>query len=76
MRTVQQGFTLIELMIVVAVIAVIAIIAVPSYLEQIRKGRTNAFGFLVGQVMKASKGKANPKIVNELLAAAVRGAGS
>lgn len=39
MRTVQQGFTLIELMIVVAVIAVIAIIAVPSYLEQIRKGK-------------------------------------
>jgi aspartyl-tRNA(Asn)/glutamyl-tRNA(Gln) amidotransferase subunit B len=48
----------------------------PDAVEQIRKGRTNAFGFLVGQVMKASKGKANPKIVNELLAAAVRGAGS
>ncbi|CAN5561514.1 hypothetical protein BH10ACI1_BH10ACI1_10100 [soil metagenome] len=25
------------------------------------------FGFLVGQVMKASQGKANPKIVNEIL---------
>jgi aspartyl-tRNA(Asn)/glutamyl-tRNA(Gln) amidotransferase subunit B len=25
------------------------------------------FGFLVGQVMKASKGKANPKLANELL---------
>ncbi len=35
--------------------------------DQFRKGRNNAFGFLVGHVMKASKGKANPKVVNELL---------
>lgn len=39
MRKRQVGFTLIELMIVVAVIAVIAIIAVPSYIEQVRKGK-------------------------------------
>jgi aspartyl-tRNA(Asn)/glutamyl-tRNA(Gln) amidotransferase subunit B len=32
-----------------------------------RAGRTATFGFLVGQVMKAAKGKANPKRVNELL---------
>ncbi|MFN2447714.1 MAG: Asp-tRNA(Asn)/Glu-tRNA(Gln) amidotransferase subunit GatB [Vicinamibacterales bacterium] len=44
----------------------------PDAVEQVRKGRNNAFGFLVGQVMKASKGKANPKIVNELLVAALR----
>jgi aspartyl-tRNA(Asn)/glutamyl-tRNA(Gln) amidotransferase subunit B len=30
-------------------------------------GKTNAFGFLVGQVMKATGGKANPRRVNELL---------
>lgn len=30
-------------------------------------GKDRAFGFLVGQVMKASKGKANPETVNELL---------
>lgn len=35
----QIGFTLIELMIVVAVVAIIAIIALPMYAEQIRKGK-------------------------------------
>jgi aspartyl-tRNA(Asn)/glutamyl-tRNA(Gln) amidotransferase subunit B len=39
----------------------------PDAVDQIRKGRNNAFGFLVGHVMKASKGKANPRLVNELL---------
>ena len=32
-----------------------------------RAGKTATFGFLVGQVMKASQGKANPKVVSELL---------
>jgi aspartyl-tRNA(Asn)/glutamyl-tRNA(Gln) amidotransferase subunit B len=32
-----------------------------------RSGKTATFGFLVGQVMKAAAGKANPKRVNELL---------
>ncbi len=34
---------------------------------QYRSGKTGTFGFLVGQVMKATGGKANPKLVNELL---------
>ena len=34
---------------------------------QYRAGKTNTLGFLVGQVMKATAGKANPKRVNELL---------
>ena len=34
---------------------------------QYQAGKHAAFGFLVGQVMKASQGKANPKLVNELL---------
>jgi aspartyl-tRNA(Asn)/glutamyl-tRNA(Gln) amidotransferase subunit B len=39
----------------------------PSAVEQYRGGRTATFGFLVGQVMKATGGKANPALVNELL---------
>jgi aspartyl-tRNA(Asn)/glutamyl-tRNA(Gln) amidotransferase subunit B len=34
---------------------------------QIRGGKTGTFGFLVGQVMKATGGKANPRLVNDLL---------
>jgi aspartyl-tRNA(Asn)/glutamyl-tRNA(Gln) amidotransferase subunit B len=34
---------------------------------QYRAGKTNTFGFLVGQVMKGSGGKGNPKLVNQLL---------
>jgi aspartyl-tRNA(Asn)/glutamyl-tRNA(Gln) amidotransferase subunit B len=34
---------------------------------QYRGGKTSTFGFLVGQVMKAAAGKANPRRVNELL---------
>lgn len=41
--------------------------ASPQQLEQYRSGKEALFGFFVGQVMKASKGKANPKVVNERL---------
>ena len=34
---------------------------------QYRAGKTQTFGFLVGQVMKGSAGKANPKVANQLL---------
>ncbi|HEX3084534.1 MAG TPA: Asp-tRNA(Asn)/Glu-tRNA(Gln) amidotransferase subunit GatB, partial [Pyrinomonadaceae bacterium] len=37
--------------------------ASPNQLEQYRSGKEALFGFFVGQVMKASKGKANPKVV-------------
>ena len=43
------------------------ITANPNQLEQYRSGKGALFGFFVGQVMKASKGKANPKVVNERL---------
>lgn len=39
----------------------------PNQLEQYRSGKDKLFGFFVGQVMKESKGKANPAQVNELL---------
>ncbi len=38
-----------------------------AQVEQYRSGQEKVFGFFVGQVMKASKGKANPALVNELL---------
>ena len=39
----------------------------PKQAEQYRAGKTTLIGFFVGQVMKASKGQAQPELVNELL---------
>ncbi len=39
----------------------------PQQLEQYRAGKDKLFGFFVGQVMKASRGQANPDLVNKLL---------
>jgi len=39
----------------------------PDNVEQFRAGKEKAFNALVGQAMKASKGKANPAQVNEML---------
>ncbi len=39
----------------------------PKVVEDYRNGKEKAAGFFVGQVMKATRGKANPAIVNELL---------
>jgi aspartyl-tRNA(Asn)/glutamyl-tRNA(Gln) amidotransferase subunit B len=44
------------------------IAANPRQVEQYRAGKKTVAGFFVGQVMKASKGQANPQLVNELLA--------
>jgi len=35
--------------------------------EQYKSGKEQIFGFFVGQTMKVMKGKANPKVVNEML---------
>lgn len=39
----------------------------PASISDIKNGKDRAFGFLVGQVMKESKGKANPQMVNLIL---------
>jgi aspartyl-tRNA(Asn)/glutamyl-tRNA(Gln) amidotransferase subunit B len=39
----------------------------PAQVAQFKEGKPQVLGFLVGQVMKASGGKANPGKVNELL---------
>ncbi|HJV66502.1 MAG TPA: Asp-tRNA(Asn)/Glu-tRNA(Gln) amidotransferase subunit GatB [Geomonas sp.] len=44
-----------------------------SQVAEYRAGKEALFGFFVGQVMKASKGKANPAVVNELLQKKLKG---
>ena len=39
----------------------------PQSIEDFKNGKDRAVGFLVGQVMKASRGQANPKRTNELI---------
>ena len=39
----------------------------PQQAAQYRAGKKGVFGYFVGQVMKASKGSADPKLVNEVL---------
>jgi aspartyl-tRNA(Asn)/glutamyl-tRNA(Gln) amidotransferase subunit B len=39
----------------------------PQSIEDYKNGKDRALGFLVGQVMKATKGQANPPLVNKLL---------
>ena len=39
----------------------------PDAVENFRQGKTQAMGFLIGQVMRESRGRANPKIVRDLL---------
>jgi aspartyl-tRNA(Asn)/glutamyl-tRNA(Gln) amidotransferase subunit B len=41
--------------------------------EEYRGGKDKVFGFFVGQVMRASKGKANPAVVNDLLVKKLKG---
>ena len=48
------------------------LVANPDKVEQYKNGKDKLFGFFVGQVMKASKGSANPQTVNELLKVKLR----
>ena len=44
----------------------------PKALADFRKGKSNAVGFLVGQVMRETRGQANPKVANDLVARELR----
>ncbi|OCA82921.1 Asp-tRNA(Asn)/Glu-tRNA(Gln) amidotransferase subunit GatB [Pseudobacillus wudalianchiensis] len=44
-----------------------ALDANPQSIEDFKNGKSKAVGFLVGQIMKASKGQANPSVLNKLL---------
>ncbi len=39
----------------------------PSQLQEYRSGKTKLRGFFQGELMKATKGKANPQVLNKLL---------
>ncbi len=45
----------------------------PAEVESFRNGKEKVFGFLVGQVMKASRGTANPELVNRLMMELLKG---
>jgi aspartyl-tRNA(Asn)/glutamyl-tRNA(Gln) amidotransferase subunit B len=45
----------------------------PKLVADYRQGKEKLFGFFVGEIMKAMKGKANPKILNELLRRKLKG---
>ncbi len=49
------------------------IAANPKQVEQYRAGKKTVIGFFVGQLMKASKGQANPQLVNEVLTKKLEG---
>ncbi len=45
----------------------------PKQVEQYRKGKTATFGWFVGQVMKATRGQANPQVVQDVLKKVLQG---
>jgi aspartyl-tRNA(Asn)/glutamyl-tRNA(Gln) amidotransferase subunit B len=63
----DEGLAQIDDMSLLADAVRAAVAANPDAIAQYRNGKTNALGFLVGQVMKATGGKANPRRVNELV---------
>jgi type IV pilus assembly protein PilA len=56
MKKVQQGFTLIELMIVVAIIGILAAIALPAYQDYTVRGRVSELA-VMASAMKATVGE-------------------
>jgi aspartyl-tRNA(Asn)/glutamyl-tRNA(Gln) amidotransferase subunit B len=58
-----------------AILAIVdtVIAANPQSVEDFRNGKDKAIGFLVGQIMKETKGKANPGVVNKLLMDRLKG---
>ena len=76
-RTVIEEKGLVQITDEGALAAVVARImeANPTQLAQFRSGKEKLFGFFVGQVMKATEGKANPQLINELLKKMLPGQG-
>jgi aspartyl-tRNA(Asn)/glutamyl-tRNA(Gln) amidotransferase subunit B len=64
----ERGWTQVTDVSMIETAARRVIEANPAVVEQYKRGKTQSIGFLVGQVMKETSGKANPKIANEVLA--------
>lgn len=62
-----QGLTQVSDTGEIAAIIEEIVTANPTQVAQFKAGKEKVLGFFVGQVMKATQGKANPKVVNELL---------
>jgi aspartyl-tRNA(Asn)/glutamyl-tRNA(Gln) amidotransferase subunit B len=63
----EQGLVQVSDVAVIETVIDDVIKANPGQLADYKSGKEKLFGFFVGQVMKASKGKANPDMVNQLL---------
>ncbi len=63
----EKGFEQVSDIAAIEAIVVEVIAANQANVDAYRGGNEKLFGFFVGQVMKASQGKANPKVVNDLL---------
>ncbi len=63
----EQGFAQVSDEFTLSAVVEQVVEAHPKEVEKCKAGKTKILGFLVGQVMKETKGQANPKKVNELL---------
>ena len=58
-HTKQKGFTLIELMIVVAIIGILAAVAIPAFMDYMKKGKQSEAQLQLNKIMKNSKAAYN-----------------
>lgn len=63
----EQGLKVVTDTDAIRSVVIEVIQANPKTVEDIKKGKTKSIGFLIGQIMKATKGKAEPQAVNRIL---------
>ncbi len=69
----QRGLTMVSDPAQLTTLVEELLAAHPKEVEQFRQGKTKVKGFFVGQLMKKTRGKADPKLANQLLAQALKG---